>query len=122
MFVSFFTFRIRQSCVGRLSAVAASVSVAGQAAISASDERLPVRLDVDRVGRPGSVQNVLDSDDLVQLRLRDVDRLPLLELVAVGAVGQVEPVVDAAWAENKIKRISYETKSLTVFIKLSKYF
>lgn len=99
-----FTFRISQSRVRGLSAVAASVCVAGQASISASDERFPVRLDVDRVCRSGAVQHVLDPDDLVKLRLGDVHGLPLLKLVAVGAVGQVEPVVYATRAEKLNKK------------------
>ena len=92
------TFWISQPGFWGLSAVTASVGIAGKAAVASADERFPVRLQVDLVGRPDPVEDVLDPDDLVELRLRHVDGLALLQLVAVGAVGQVEPVVDTTWA------------------------
>ena len=55
----------------------------------------------------GSVEDVLQANDLVQLGQRHVDGLLLLQLVAVGALGQVEAVGHPGGAENKIPRQRY---------------
>ena len=100
-----FTFGISQSCVWGFTAVATPIGISGQTTVTSADERFPVGVDVDGVRRPLAIQHVLDPDDLVKFRLRDVDGLPLLQLVAVRAVGQVEAVGDPTWTERKLGKM-----------------
>lgn len=95
------------------------ILISGQASLPAPNKRLPIGIHIldgiffllhfvvevfvinilvpgGGIGWPGSGQiwNPLEPDDLVGFRLRDVDGLLLLQLVAERAVGQVEPVRD----------------------------
>jgi len=88
-------FGISESGVDGLSAVAAEVGISRQAPFPVSDERFPVVfyfVVAQRSPVLGVGLDLLDPDDLVRFRLRDVHRLPLLKLVDQSAVRQMEPV------------------------------
>ena len=118
------TFRIRQSGFTGQSSVPAMILIPGQAPLPTSDEWLPIgiwmlnrflllgliilivilvngRCRWIRGSGLGQVWDPLEPYNLVGFRLRDVDSLLLLQLVAERAVGEMETIRDPTRAEKK---------------------